>query len=89
MEEPGKQEDEYKLPKRSKKTTLQGIEEISPGRFYLRVHKITLKAEINAEASATLNSDTSRPFDKPISGRIAAKVINHLGDKAMKVFRVD
>jgi adenine-specific DNA-methyltransferase len=50
--------------------------------------KITLKAEINADAWATLNSDTSRPFDKPRSGRIAVKVINHLGDEVMKVFKV-
>jgi adenine-specific DNA-methyltransferase len=50
--------------------------------------KTTLKAEINEEAWATLNSDTSRPFDKPRSGRIAVKVINHLGDEVMKVFRV-
>jgi len=28
----------------------------------------------------------SRPFDKPKSGRIAVKVINHLGDEVMKVF---
>jgi hypothetical protein len=32
--------------------------------------------------------DTSRPFAKPKSGRIAVKVINHLGDEVMKVFRV-
>ncbi len=51
--------------------------------------KTTLKAEINEEAWATLQSDTSRPFDKPTSGRIAVKVINHLGDEVMKVFRVD
>jgi adenine-specific DNA-methyltransferase len=50
--------------------------------------KTTLKAEINPEAWATLNSDTSRPFDKPKEGRIAVKVINHLGDEVMKVFRV-
>jgi len=50
--------------------------------------KTTLKAEINEDAWATLNSDTSRPFDKPKSGRIAVKVINHLGDEVMKVFRV-
>jgi adenine-specific DNA-methyltransferase len=48
----------------------------------------TLKAEINEEAWATLNSDTSRPFAKPKSGRIAVKVINHLGDEVMKVFKV-
>ncbi len=51
--------------------------------------KTTLKAEVNEDAWATLNSDTSRPFDRPKSGRIAAKVINHLGDEVMKVFRVD
>ena len=50
--------------------------------------KTTLKAEIDADVWATLNSDTSRPFDKPKSGRIAVKVINHLGDEVMKVFRV-
>ena len=51
--------------------------------------KTTLKAEINQDAWSTLNSDTSRPFDRPSSGRIAVKVINHLGDEVMKVFRVD
>ena len=50
--------------------------------------KTTLKAEINEEAWTTLHSDTSRPFDKPKSGRIAVKVINHLGDEVMKVFKV-
>ena len=50
--------------------------------------KTTLKAEIDAEAWATLNSDVSRPFVKPKSGRIAVKVINHLGDEVMKVFGV-
>jgi adenine-specific DNA-methyltransferase len=50
--------------------------------------KTTLKTEINAEAWATLHSDISRPFDEPKSGRIAVKVINHLGDEVMKVFRV-
>ncbi|WDN87483.1 adenine-specific DNA-methyltransferase [Desulfosarcina sp. BuS5] len=51
--------------------------------------KTTLKAEINQEAWETLNSDTSRPFNKPKSGRIAVKVINHLGDEVMKVFKVN
>ena len=50
--------------------------------------KTTLKAEINEDAWASLHSDTCRPFDKPKSGRIAVKVINHLGDEVMKVFRV-
>ena len=50
--------------------------------------KTTLKAEIHREAWETLHSDTSRPFDRPASGRLAVKVINHLGDEVMKVFRV-
>ncbi|WP_300970786.1 site-specific DNA-methyltransferase [Thiocapsa sp.] len=50
--------------------------------------KTTLKAEIDEDAWASLNSDTSRPFPKPASGRIAVKVINHLGDEVMKVFRI-
>lgn len=50
--------------------------------------KTTLKAEIDPEAWETLHSDTSRPFEKPSKGRIAVKVINHLGDEVMKVFKV-
>ncbi|MDE2861189.1 MAG: DNA methyltransferase [Chloroflexota bacterium] len=50
--------------------------------------KTTLKAEIDADAWSTLHSDTSRPFPKPESRRIAVKVINHLGDEVLKVFRV-
>ena len=50
--------------------------------------KTTLKAEIDAHAWNTLNSDTSRPFPRPSSGRIAVKVINHLGDEVMKVLTV-
>jgi adenine-specific DNA-methyltransferase len=50
--------------------------------------KTTLRAEINEDAWATLHSDLSRAFDRPKSGRIAVKVINHLGDEVMKVFRV-
>jgi len=51
--------------------------------------KTTLKAEINAEVWATLNSDTSRSLETPKAGRIAVKVINHLGDEVMKVFKVE
>ncbi|HIJ85620.1 MAG TPA: site-specific DNA-methyltransferase, partial [Magnetococcales bacterium] len=51
--------------------------------------KTTLKAEIDQEAWDSLHSDLSRPFGKPKSGRIAVKVINHLGDEVMKVFAVD
>ena len=50
--------------------------------------KATLKAEITEDAWDTLHKDTSRAFDKPQSGRIAVKVINHLGDEVMKVFRL-
>ena len=50
--------------------------------------RTTLKAEVDPDAWATLHSDLSRPFDKPASGRIAVKVINHLGDEVMKVFQV-
>jgi len=49
----------------------------------------TLRAEIDADAWSSLNSDTSRAFPKPKSGRIAVKVINHLGDEVMNVFKVD
>ena len=50
--------------------------------------KTTLKAEIDPDAWETLHSDTPWPFEKPSSGRIAVKAINHLGDEVMKVFRV-
>jgi adenine-specific DNA-methyltransferase len=48
----------------------------------------SLKAEIDADAWASLNSYTSVPFAKPETGRIAVKVINHLGDEVMKVYQV-
>ena len=51
--------------------------------------RTTLKAEINEEAWESLNRDVSREFAKPKSGKIAVKVINHLGDEVMKVFRVE
>lgn len=51
--------------------------------------KTTLRAEIDEEAWESLHSDISRPFAKPKSGRIAVKVINHLGDEVMKVFAVE
>ena len=51
--------------------------------------KRALKAEIDEEAWESLYRDLSRPFLKPETGRIAVKVINHLGDEVMKVFKVD
>jgi len=50
--------------------------------------KTSLKAEINKEAWESLKRDTSRPFKRPDTGRIAVKVINHFGDEVMKVFTV-
>ena len=50
--------------------------------------KTSLKAEIDAEAWATLYRDKSRPFGRPETGRFAVKVINHFGDEVMKVFGV-
>ncbi len=50
--------------------------------------KTTLKAEIDPDAWETLHSAVSRPFPKPDSGRVAVKVINHLGDEVMRVLRV-
>ncbi len=49
--------------------------------------KTTLKAEIDADAWESLHSAVSRPFERPAAGRIAVKVINHLGDEVMRVFR--
>jgi adenine-specific DNA-methyltransferase len=50
--------------------------------------KTALKADIDADAWASLNSDVSRPFPKPDTGRIAVKVINDYGDEVMKVFEM-
>jgi adenine-specific DNA-methyltransferase len=50
--------------------------------------KTSLKAEIDQEAWESLNSEISVPFAKPSTGRIAVKVINHLGDEVMKVNRI-
>ncbi|WP_225766815.1 site-specific DNA-methyltransferase [Inquilinus sp. Marseille-Q2685] len=50
--------------------------------------KTTLKAEIDEDAWASLKRTRSRPFPRPASGRVAVKVINHLGDEVMKVVGV-
>ena len=50
--------------------------------------KTALKAEIDEGAWETLYRDTSRPFPRPETGRIAVKVINHFGDEVLKVFGV-
>ncbi len=51
--------------------------------------KTTLKAEIDADAWESLKRTRSRPFPKPKDGRVAVKVINHLGDEVMKVVGVN
>jgi len=51
--------------------------------------KRTLKAEVDEDAWQSLRRDVSRPFPRPETGRIAVKVINHLGDEALKVLRVE
>jgi adenine-specific DNA-methyltransferase len=50
--------------------------------------KTTLKTEIDTDAWSSLHRTRSRPFPAPLHRRIAIKVINHLGDEVMKVFRV-
>jgi len=50
--------------------------------------KTTLKGEVDEEAWASLKRTVSRPFARPKSGRVAVKVINHLGDEVMKVLGV-
>jgi adenine-specific DNA-methyltransferase len=48
----------------------------------------TLRAEIDADAWASLYATTSRPFAPPVTGKIAIKVINHYGDEVMQVYDV-
>ena len=48
--------------------------------------KRALKAEINEAAWSEINATKSRPFEKPKTGKIAVKVINHYGDEVLKVF---
>ena len=50
--------------------------------------KRALKAEIDEVAWETLYRTRSRPFDKPMKGKIAVKVINHYGDEVLKVYDI-
>jgi len=50
--------------------------------------KRALRAEIDEVAWSALYSTTSRPFDRPETGKLAVKVINHYGDEVLKVFDV-
>lgn len=51
--------------------------------------KTTLRAEAVERAWNILNSETSRPFPRPRSGRIAVKVIYHFGEEVMKAYVYD
>jgi adenine-specific DNA-methyltransferase len=50
--------------------------------------KRALRADIDESAWSSLYSTVSRPFDKPKTGKIAIKVINHYGDEVLKVYEV-
>jgi type III restriction enzyme len=50
--------------------------------------KRALRADIDEDAWASLNSTESRPFPRPETGKIAVKVINDYGDEVMQVFTV-
>ena len=50
--------------------------------------KRTLRAEIDEAAWSSLYSTVSRLFDKPETGKLAVKVINHYGDEVLKVFEI-
>ncbi len=47
-----------------------------------------LRAEVNEDAWQALYSTSSLPFDKPRTGKIAVKVINHYGDEVLKVYQI-
>ena len=51
--------------------------------------KTALKAEIDADAWASLYGTISRPFPAPSTGKIAVKVINDYGDEVMKIFELE
>jgi adenine-specific DNA-methyltransferase len=48
--------------------------------------KRALRAEVDESAWSALYSTTSYPFEKPETGKIAVKVINHYGDEVLKVY---
>lgn len=50
--------------------------------------KRALRAEIDEDAWNALYRTVSLPFDTPVSGKIAVKLINHFGDEVLKVYGV-
>lgn len=55
---------------------------------YEQLQKV-LKADIEADAWASLYSTVSRPLPRPDTGRIAIKVINHYGDEVLQVYEIN
>ena len=43
---------------------------------------------MDEEAWSTLYATVSRPVERPASGKVAVKVINHYGDEVLKVLGV-
>jgi len=46
----------------------------------------SLRGRMSESAWSLLYTTESIPFEKPKSGKIAVKVINHYGDEVLKVF---
>ena len=68
-----------------------------PSEFFVRLRgrddpydklRRALKADVNEEAWATVNSNVSRTFPRPTVGKVAIKVINHYGDEVLKVLPI-
>jgi hypothetical protein len=57
------------------------------GKPYDRL-KRALRAEIDEAAWSALHSTKRYPFDRPASGKIAVKVINHYRDEVVKAYEV-
>jgi len=53
------------------------------------IDDLVRRTQVDAKAAAPqFDLFAEKAFPKPKSGRIAMKVINHLGDEVMKVFRI-
>ena len=50
--------------------------------------KRALRADVDESAWQALYSTISRPFNKPETGKVAIKVINHYGDEVLNVFSI-
>ena len=51
--------------------------------------KRALRAEVDEAAWSALYSTRSRAFDRPATGKIAIKVINHYGDEVIKICTIE